>query len=45
MEGKKKVLLPLVEMFDESHYTTVKVCLVDGNKFSKEIKNIMFDIL
>ena len=31
-------MLPLVEIFDESHCTTVRVCLVEGNKFSKEMK-------
>ena len=34
----KNILLPLVENFDESHCTIVKVCLVKGKNLVKEMK-------
>ena len=38
VNGKKQVLFPLVENPKENHSTTLKVCLVDGKKNSKDMK-------
>ena len=38
VNGKKKTLLPLIERPDEVSSTTIKVCMVNGKKFEKEVK-------
>ena len=38
MNGKKKILLPLIESLDEVSCTAIKVCMVNGKQFEKEVK-------
>ena len=38
VNGKKQILFPLVESLDEVSCTTIKVCMVNGKKFEKEVK-------
>ena len=38
VNGKKQILLPLIESLDEVNYTTIKVCMVNGKQFEKEVK-------
>ena len=47
MNGKKKILLPLIESPDEVNFTTIKVCMVNGKQFEKEMKKkqIYFSII
>ena len=42
MNGKKKILLPLIESPDEVSCTAIKVCMVNGKQFEKEVKNQVF---
>ena len=35
---KKQILLPLIESLDEVNCTTIKVCMVNGFFFEKEVK-------
>ncbi len=37
VNGRKKVLLPLIESPDEMNCTTMRICMVSGNKFEKEM--------
>lgn len=37
VDGKKKILLPLVENPEENLCTIVRVCLVKGNNFVKDV--------
>ena len=39
MNGKKQILLPLIESLDEVNCTTVKICMVNGKIFEKEMQN------
>ena len=43
----KKILLPLIESPDEVNCTIVKICIVNGKKFEKEMKKkqIYFSII
>ena len=38
VNGKKQTLLPLFETPDEVNYTAVKICMVNGKQFEKEMK-------
>ena len=38
MNGKKQILLPLIESLDEVSCTAIKVCMVNENQFEKEVK-------
>ena len=38
MNGKKKILLPLIESPDEVSCTAIKFCMVNAKKFEKEVK-------
>ena len=38
INGKKQKLLPLIEIPDEVNCTTVKICMVNGKQFEKEVK-------
>lgn len=38
MNGKKKVLFPLIENPDEVNCTTMKIFMVNGKQFEKEMK-------
>ena len=38
VNGKKQTLLPLIEVLDEVNYTIVKICMVNGKQFEKEVK-------
>ena len=38
VNGKKQILLPLIESLDEVNYTAIKICMVNGKQFEKEIK-------
>ena len=42
VNGKKKILLPLIESLDEVNCTTVKICIVNGKQFEKEVKKNQF---
>ena len=47
VNGVKQILLPLVEKFIGSHCTTVRVCLVEDNKFTREMKeeNVFYALI
>lgn len=47
VNGKKQILLPLIESPYEVNYTTIKVCMVNGKKIEKEVnKNqVYFSII
>ena len=36
---RKKVLFPLIESIDEVNCITIQVCVINGKKFIKEMKN------
>ena len=38
VNGKKQILLPLIESLDEVNCTIIKVCMVNGKQFEKEVK-------
>ena len=38
VNGKKKILFPLIEIPNEVNYTTARICMVNGKKFEKEMK-------
>ena len=38
MNGKKQILLPLIESPDEVNGTAIKICIVNGKQFEKEVK-------
>ena len=38
LNGKKKILLPLIESLDEVNCTAIKICMVNGKQFEKEMK-------
>ena len=38
VNGKKQTLLPLIEVPDEVYCTAVKICMVNGKQFEKEVK-------
>lgn len=42
VDGKKQVLFPLIEKPNENHCTIVRVCLVEGNQFIKDVKELNF---
>ena len=47
VNGKKKILLPLIESLDDVHCTTVIIFIVNGKEFVKEMKKnqIYFSII
>ena len=38
VNGKKQILLPLIESLDEVSCTAIKFCMVNGKQFEKEVK-------
>jgi hypothetical protein len=38
VNGRKQTLLPLIENPNEVNCTIVRICMVNGNKFEKEMK-------
>ena len=38
VNGKKKILLPLIESLDEVSYAAIKNCMVNGKQSEKEVK-------
>ena len=38
INGKKQTLSPLIEVPDEINCTVVKICIVNGKQFEKEVK-------
>ena len=42
VNGKKQTLLPLIESPNEVSCTTIKVCMVNGKQFEKEVKKNKF---
>ena len=38
VSGKKQILFPLIESLDEVSCTAIKVCMVNGKQFEKEVK-------
>ena len=38
VNGKKQTLLPLIESPDEVNGTAIKICMVNGKQFEKEVK-------
>ena len=38
VNGRKKILFPLIESLDVVNCTTTKICMVNGKKFEKEMK-------
>ena len=43
VNGKKQILFPLIKSLDELSCTAIKVCMVNGKKFKKEVnKNQYF---
>ena len=47
VNGRKKVLLPLIEILDEVNCTAIKFCMVNGKQFEKEAKKnqVCFSII
>ena len=47
VNGKKKILLPFIESPDEVSSTAIKVCMVNGKQFKKEVKKnqVCFSII
>ena len=47
VNGKKQTLLPLIESLDEVNYTAIKICMVNGKQFEKEVKKnqVCFSII
>ena len=47
VNGKKQILLPLIESPDEVSCTAIKFCMVNGKKFEKEVKKnqVYFSII
>ena len=47
VNGKKQTLLPLIEVPDEVNCTTVKIFMVNGKQFEKEMKKnqVCFSII
>ena len=47
VNGKKLILLPLIESPNEVSCTTIKVCMVNGKQFEKEVKKnqVYFSII
>jgi hypothetical protein len=39
---RKKILFPLIESLDEVNCTAVRICMVNGKKFEKEMKKNQF---
>ena len=44
---RKQVLLPLIESHDEINCTTLRICMVNGKQFQKEMKRnrVYFSII
>ena len=38
VNGKKQILFHLIEILDEVNCTTIKICMVNGKQFEKEVK-------
>ena len=47
VNGKKQILLPLIESPDEVSCTAIKICMVNGKQFKKEMKKnqVYFSII
>ena len=47
VDGKKNLSFPLVYKPEENHCTTIRVCLVEGNQFVKDVKeqNVCFIVI
>ena len=47
VNGKKQTLLPLIEVPDEVNCIAIKVCMVNGKQFEKEVKKnqVCFSII
>ena len=47
MNGRRKTLFPLIESLNEVNCTNMRVCMVNGKQFEKEVKNnqIYFGII
>lgn len=44
MSGKNNILLPLIETPDEVKCTTMRIHMVNGKKFEKEVKNSLLEL-